>query len=149
MNSTITPLVEYLEQLATKEPILRRKLPSSSEMEKVWRDFGVHLKTFRTIADGDALPSAIEVNLLRYNIAALEHQLKLLAGESPDPEIRAARSITERIRGVSADMPVRSIVPRLRRSKPGSIPDTESRCPECGRRVIARVEEGQIFLEWA
>lgn len=145
MPSTLAPLVDTLESLAAKQPVLREKLPTSKEMEVAWRDLGNHLVTFRTLNASESLPSAIELNLLRYSVASLEHHLKLLAGGSADPEIRAARNLTEKIRALSADAPVRSIVPRMRRSKV----EGETTCPGCGRSVQARIEEGQIVFDWS
>lgn len=148
MTTPITPLIESLEALASKEAELRRKLPTSKEMDKVWRDFGNHITTFRTLSASGALPTAIELNLLRYSVASLEHHMKLLGGNSPDPDIRAARMLTEQLRAQTAESPVRTIVPRLRRHRPGEIAEVEANCPGCKKVVHARVENGEIILEF-
>jgi hypothetical protein len=88
------------------------------------------------------------MNLLRYSVAALQHGLQLMSAKISDDGLRSLRNETERLRNLSADAPIRSIVPRMRRRASNPEAATTAECPGCGKLVSARMEDGHIVIEF-
>lgn len=148
-NQGIRNLVESIEAIDSGQASLRGRITFSRELEKAVRDFHNHSAVIRQVAESDALPTAIEMNLLRYSVAAIQQGLQTLSAKTNDEEIRLLRTQTERLLTMAADAPIRSIVPRLRKTR-HSNPEsqTTAECPGCGQLVIARVENGQVVISF-
>ena len=145
----IRELVEAIELVDKGQALLRSRVPFTREMETAVRDFQGHAATFRTIGESGTLPTAIEMNLLRYSVAGLQHGLQMMSSKVSDDGLRSLRNETERLRTLSADAPIRSIVPRLRRTRTSN-PEaaTVAECPGCGKVVSARIENGRVVIEF-
>ena len=148
-NQRIRELVEAIDLVDKGQSLLRGRVTFTREMETAVRDFQNHAATFRAIGESGALPTAIEMNLLRYSVAALQHGLQMMNAKVSDEGLRSLRNETERLRTLSADAPIRSIVPRLRHTRTSN-PEaaTTAECPGCGRPVSARMEMGRIVIEF-
>ena len=116
-------------------------------METAVRDFHNNAGVIRLAAEAGTLPTAIEMNLLRYSVAAIQQGLQFMASKTNDEDIRQLRAHTERLLAMAAEAPIRSIVPRLRKTR-HSDPQTQTtaECPGCGQLVVGRVEEGRVVI---
>lgn len=143
----IRALVESIDAIDSGQASLRGRITFSPEMEKAVRDFHNNATVIRQVAIGETLPTAIEMNLLRYSVAAIQQGLQQLSSKVNDEEIRLLRSNTERLLTMAADAPIRSIVPRLRKTR-HSNPEsqTTAECPGCGQLAIGRVEDGRVVI---
>ena len=148
-HQRIQELVEAIDLVDKGQALVRGRITFTREMETAVRDFQTHAATFRQIAESSTLPTAIEMNLLRYSVAALQHGLQLMSGKVSDEGLRSLRNDTEKLRNLSADAPIRSIVPRLRRTR-SSNPEgsVTAECPGCGKLVVARMDGGRIVIEF-
>jgi hypothetical protein len=148
-NQRIRELVEAIDAVDKGQALVRGRINFTREMDTAVRDFQGHASTFRQIGESGTLPTAIEMNLLRYSVAALQHGLQLMSAKVSDEGLRSLRNDTERLRNLSADAPIRSIVPRMRRTRTsnpeGSV---TAECPGCGKLVVARMEAGRIVIEF-
>lgn len=145
----IRELVESIDAIDSGQAALRGRITFTPEMEKAVRDFHNNSTVIRQVAESDALPTAIEMNLLRFSVAAIQQGLQVLSAKKNDEEIRLLRSQTERVLSLSAEAPIRSIVPRLRKTR-HSNPESQTtvECPGCGQLVIGRVEEGKVVISF-
>jgi hypothetical protein len=143
----IRDLVESIDAIDSGQASLRGRMAFTPEMEKAVRDFQNNATVIRVVAESDTLPTAIEMNLLRYSVAAIQQGLQFMGAKINDDEIRLLRSHTERLLTMAADAPIRSIVPRLRKTR-HSNPDsqTTAECPGCGQLAIGRVENGKVVI---
>lgn len=149
-NQRIRELVEAIDAVDAGQTVLRSRFTFTREMDVAVRDFQGHAGTLRQIGVSGTLPTAIEMNLLRYSIAALQQGLQMMSAKTSDEALLSLRNETDRLRSLSADAPIRSIVPRLRRVARSSNPEgaTTAACPGCGKLVIARMDAGSIVIEF-
>lgn len=128
---------------------LRGRFAFAREMETAIRDFHNNAAVVRLASNSHTLPTAIEMNLLRYSVAAIQQGLQMMSAKTNDEEIRSLRTQTERLLTIAADAPIRSIVPRLRKTR-HSNPETQktAECPGCGQLVIGRVENGEVVISF-
>lgn len=148
-SQRIRDLVESIDAIDSGQASLRGRIAFTPEMDKAVRDFRSNAAIIRQVADSATLPTAIEMNLLRYSVAAIQQGLQLLSAKRNDEEIRSLRAQTERLLSLSAEAPIRSIVPRLRKTR-HSNPEsqTTAECPGCGQLVIARIEDGKVVISF-
>jgi len=145
----IRDLVESIDAIDSGQASLRGRITFSPEMEKAVRDFQNNSTVIRQVAESDALPTAIEMNLLRFSVAAIQQGLQTLSAKMNDTEVRLLKSQTERLLNMAAEAPIRSIVPRLRKTR-HSNPEsqTTAECPGCGQLVLGRVENGKAVISF-
>lgn len=148
-HQRLRELVELIDSIDGAQSSLRVRYAFAREMETAIRDFHNNAGVIRLAFNSGTLPTAIEMNLLRYSVAAIQQGLQLMSAKTNDEEIRALRMQTERLLTVAADAPIRSIVPRMRKTR-HSNPDTQTtaECPGCGQLVIGRVENGQVVISF-
>lgn len=148
-HQRIRELVELADAIDSGQSSLRGRFAFAREMETAIRDFHNNVGVVRIASTSGTLPTAIEMNLLRYSVAAIQQGLQLMSAKSNDEEIRALRMQTDRLLTMAAAAPIRSIVPRLRKTR-HSNPEaqTTAECPGCGQLVIGRVENGQVVISF-
>jgi hypothetical protein len=148
-HQRIRELVELIDTIDSGQSALRGRFAFAREMETAIRDFHNNAGVVRLASNSGTLPTAIEMNLLRYSVAAIQQGLQMMSAKSNDEEIRALKTHTDRLLTVAADAPIRSIVPRMRKTR-HSNPETQTtaECPGCGQLVIGRVENGQVVISF-
>lgn len=143
----IRTLVASLDAIDGRQAALRGRFPFTPEMETAVRDFRNNAGVIRLASEAGTLPTAIEMNLLRYSVAAIQQGLQYMSSKTNDDDIRQLRALTEKLLVMAADAPIRSIVPRLRKTRHSDpLLQTTAECPGCGQLVVGRVEEGRVVL---
>jgi hypothetical protein len=148
-HQRIRELVDLIDTIDSGQSALRGRFAFAREMETAIRDFHNNAGVVRLASNSGTLPTAIEMNLLRYSVAAIQQGLQMMSAKSNDEELRELRTHTDRLLTMAADAPIRSIVPRLRKTR-HSNPETQTtaECPGCGQLVIGRVENGQVVISF-